>query len=292
MIDWTVGAVAPVTGSENVQCDEWIDKPVLIEQRDTFANFFHDSEDFVNVFLAMGVLELSAAETQIYLTDLYPEGPFWYDHSILDTAVRCPTNFMLHRDMWKKPFGLVHSTMTAWDLKKRFGHIRNGKKTTCYKKLIVGIYGPASPLTVCSWNTNCRSSALVKAYSDFVIRGMGLQGLSHYASPTPSKEVRILYMARRSSSEWPEKRFCDDNNSFFLCDIWKDWGLRSLQRTMKNEDKLLESLQQLESQTFINGAKVVVRDVDYNLLSFEDQIKSDLQTDVMVKLLILVVSIL
>lgn len=184
--------------------------------------------------------------------------------------------------MWKKPFGLVRDTMTAWALKKRFGHTGKEKKTTCYKKLIVGIYGPASPLTVCSWDTKCRSSALVKAYSDFVIRGMGLQAHSHYASATPSKEIHILYMARRSSSQWPEKRFCDDKNSFFLCDIWKDWGLRSLQRTMKNEDKLLETLKELENHTFKNGAKVIVRDVDYNLLTFEDQIKIDLQTDIMV----------
>ena len=75
--DWTVAAVAAVKESEDVQCDEWIEEPVLIDQRDTFANFFHDSEDFVNVFLAMGVLELAVGETQIYLTDLYPEGPFW-----------------------------------------------------------------------------------------------------------------------------------------------------------------------------------------------------------------------
>jgi hypothetical protein len=55
----------------------WIDHPVLIQQRDTFANFFHDSEDFVNVFLALGILKWSLQDVQIMLTDLYPEGPFW-----------------------------------------------------------------------------------------------------------------------------------------------------------------------------------------------------------------------
>lgn len=29
-------------GSQGVTCDEWVDHPVLIVQRDTFANFFHD----------------------------------------------------------------------------------------------------------------------------------------------------------------------------------------------------------------------------------------------------------
>ena len=140
----------PRSGS-GVVCDEWVDHPVLIVQRDTFANFFHDrcvlcavcvcvawgcavwgaflfiffqlistgfflstvffeshlmlldlifpylispphhpisppfippllplSEDFFNVFIAMAVLEWKKKDTQIFLTDLYPKGPFWY----------------------------------------------------------------------------------------------------------------------------------------------------------------------------------------------------------------------
>ena len=58
-------------------CDEWIEHPALLTQRDTFANFFHDSEDFFNVFIAMAVLEWTPQQTQMLLTDLYPEGPFW-----------------------------------------------------------------------------------------------------------------------------------------------------------------------------------------------------------------------
>lgn len=58
-------------------CHEWIEHPVLIQQRDTFANFFHDSEDFVNVFLAMAILQWKPSDTQVFLMDLYPKGPFW-----------------------------------------------------------------------------------------------------------------------------------------------------------------------------------------------------------------------
>lgn len=61
----------------NEICKEWIDHPVLLTERDTFANFFHDSEDFVNVFLAMAILQWKPKDTQLFLTDLYPEGPFW-----------------------------------------------------------------------------------------------------------------------------------------------------------------------------------------------------------------------
>jgi hypothetical protein len=74
--DWTTGAFEEVK-SDNVNCDLWVEEPVIVDQRDTFANFFHDSEDFINMFLAMSILEWSLKNTQIYLTDLYPKGPFW-----------------------------------------------------------------------------------------------------------------------------------------------------------------------------------------------------------------------
>lgn len=81
--DWTTSSYQQIDNtSKNSQlgegtCDEWIDHPVLIVQRDTFANFFHDSEDFINVFIAMTVLQMKFENIQIYLTDLYPKGPFW-----------------------------------------------------------------------------------------------------------------------------------------------------------------------------------------------------------------------
>lgn len=56
---------------ETIYCDEYVDHPVLINQRDTFANFFHDSEDFFNVYLALAILQWKSSETQIYLTGEY-----------------------------------------------------------------------------------------------------------------------------------------------------------------------------------------------------------------------------
>ncbi|CAN0473902.1 unnamed protein product, partial [Ascophyllum nodosum] len=46
--------------------------------------------------------------------------------------------------------------------------------------------------------TPCFHTGLVRAYSDFVIRGLALQGETRYASP-PSKKVVVTWMARRSS---------------------------------------------------------------------------------------------
>ena len=259
--EWTTKAMETVPPDRAVECDEWVEHPVLVVQRDTFANFFHDSEDFVNVFLSLAILRWNIGDTQIYLTDLYPQGPFW--------------------EMWSKVFSSPkHQTLTAWDLRNIHGKDTN--RRVCFKKLAINIYGPAAPITVASWNTPCSRTALVRAYSDYVIRGLNLQSLTHYMAAVPSKKVVVTWMARRASSEWPEKRFCDSKNSFFDCVLWDSFGIRSLGRMVQNDHELVTALKGLEKETYVNGAQVVFQDVDYNLLSFEEQIKVDLQTDVMV----------
>lgn len=267
--DLTTAAFEPIEEGGSAECDEWVDHPVLVVQRDTFANFFHDSEDFVNAFLALAVLDWKLGDTQVYLTDLYPEGPFW--------------------EMWKHAYsqgGAAKTVRTAWDLKKDFGGNPHNQKgvnhRVCFKDIAVGIYGPAAPITVASWDTPCKDTALVKAYADFVIRGMGLEQHTHYAEPTPSKTVTITYMARRASTVWPEKKFCSDSKSFFLCKLWDNFGIRSLGRMIKNDKDVAKALQSLEAETFKNGAKVKLSEVDFNLLSFPEQIKHDLRTDIMV----------
>ncbi len=83
-IDWTLNGVERIHSSSqhssqyaSSECSQWVEHPVLVMERDTFANFFHDSEDFMNAFLTMAVLKWNVGSTQIYLADLYPEGPFW-----------------------------------------------------------------------------------------------------------------------------------------------------------------------------------------------------------------------
>ncbi|KAH8065127.1 hypothetical protein JL722_2033 [Aureococcus anophagefferens] len=215
---------------DDLECDVWEDAPTLVVERDTFANLFHDSEDFVNAFIALAVLRWSTADLQILLTDIYPEGPFW--------------------DMWSR--------------------------------VAIGILGAAAPTTLHTSNTRCKASSVVRAYSDFVIRGLGLQGAARYAAPDGDpKDVVVTFLARRSSSEWPEKRFCDSETSFFDCAKLQHLGVRGLGRTIKNDAEVVRALKSLETRSFANGARVRFRDVDYNLLSFEDQIKVDLDTDVM-----------
>ena len=211
----------------------------------------------MNAFIALAVLRWSTADLQILLTDIYPEGPFW--------------------DMWSRVFRGTRPPLTAWQIGQKYG-----AKNVCFKKVAIGILGAAAPTTLHTSNTRCKASSVVRAYSDFVIRGLGLQGAARYASRRDPKDVVVTFLARRSSSEWPERRFCDSETSFFDCAKLQHLGVRGLGRTIKNDAEVVRALRSLETRSFANGARVRFRDVDYNLLSFEDQIKVDLDTDVMV----------
>ena len=81
---------------------------------------------------------------------------------------------------------------------------------------------------------------------------------------------------------WPEKRFCDSQTSFFLCEFVQHLGTRPLGRTIKNDQAVVDALRGLEQRSFANGAHVEFRDLDYSKLSFEEQIAANLDTDVMV----------
>ena len=111
---------------------------------------------------------------------------------------------------------------------------------------------------------------------------MGFAPESRYASTRDPKRVVVTFMARRSSGEWPEKRFCDSARSFFDCAKLGHLGIRKLGRSVRNDGEVVRALKSLEGRAFPNGARGTVRDVDYSSLSFEDQIKTNLDTDVMV----------
>lgn len=51
---------------------------------------------------------------------------------------------------------------------------------------------------------------------------------------------------------------------------------------MRNDAAVVEALKGLEKVHFPNARRVVVQDVDYNILTFEEQIRTDLATDVMI----------
>ncbi|KAH8071399.1 hypothetical protein JL721_4375 [Aureococcus anophagefferens] len=258
---WNVNWFNAFEQTDDLQCDVWDcvweENPTLIVERDTFANFFHNSEDFVNTLIALAILEWSTDDLQLLFTDLCPKGPFW--------------------PIWSQVFKGRREPLTAWDIAQKYGD-----KRVCFKKVGIAILGAASPITVASFNTKCKASSIVRAYSDYVVRGLGFAPESRYASTQDPKSVVVTFMARRSSGEWPEKRFCDSARSFFDCAKLGHLGIRKLGRSVRNDGEVVRALKSLEGRAFPNGARVTVRDVDYSSLSFEDQIKTNLDTDVMV----------
>lgn len=81
---------------------------------------------------------------------------------------------------------------------------------------------------------------------------------------------------------WPERRFCDSKHSFFICEDWEHLNMRPLGRMVRNDAEVVRALRSLEQVEWPNGVKVAFRDVDFNLLTFEEQIQIDVTTDVMV----------
>lgn len=244
--------------SGNLQCDMWVEEPTLLVERDTFANFFHNSEDFFNTFLSLAILKWPVQDLQVLLTDIFPKGPFM--------------------PMWSKVFrgvaGKSPDPLTAFEIARRFG-----SKRVCFKNLAVAILGAAAPMAVASWDTPCRGVALVRAYADFVVRGLGLQNVN---KGRQRQDVNVTYAARRASVQWPEKAFCDTANSYFDCEQLNHLQMRKLGRMVRNDNAVVAGLRKLEAMSFPNGARVKVREVDFSLLSFEEQIAIDATTDVLI----------
>ncbi|RYH16238.1 glycosyltransferase family 61 protein [archaeon] len=187
------------------------------------------------------------------------------------------------RAMWSQVYSPSPQlpTNTAWDLKATLAQ----HKQVCFRNLSVGIYGPAAPMTVASWDTPCKRTALMRAWADFVIRGLGLQAYTHYAMSQPSKVVRVSYLTRRPSDKWPEYAHCNDTHSFFKCRYWETgWaaGKRQLGRMLQNDQEVVKALQDLEAEYASKDKQVKVSILDYNKFSFSDQIREDIQTDILI----------
>tara|TARA_B110000444_G_scaffold240900_1_gene256719 strand:- start:4551 stop:7082 length:2532 start_codon:yes stop_codon:yes gene_type:complete len=249
--DWLVSGLA-TTPLESCHTTEHL--PTLIVQRDGFANLYHSSEDFINAYLALAILELSVADVQVLLTDLYPWGPF--------------------AAIWQEAFGFVHPALTAWDLRAKYGAGR-----VCFDNLIVGIYGPASPFCIMKTDTHCERSPLLRSYADFIIRGTRLHHHAVAADANRSHTLRVTWMARRSPVPWPERVFCDDR--YFSCTMFA-YSDRHLGRVVKNNEAVVDGLRATARDTVLPGRALVFTETDYNALPFREQLAHTLETDILV----------
>jgi len=255
---WNVNWFNAFESVTTQKCDVRVDAPTLIVERDTFANFFHNSEDFFNTVIALAILRWPLHNLQILITDLFPKGPFW--------------------PMWSQVLsGGRRRPLDAFEIAQRYGN-----RTVCFDHLAIAILGAAAPVTVASFDTRCSRSAIVRAFADLVVAKLGLANGTRLSRPVDPQRVVVTFAARRAASQWPEKQFCNSTSSYFKCERLRHLGVRPLGRSLKNDADVVTALKTLERRHFPNGARVLVRDVDYSALDFRDQILTDLDTDVLV----------
>jgi hypothetical protein len=230
-LDWMVGGLST---HGPVDCQNTEEKPLLIIQRHGFANFYHSSEDFFNAFLALLITGLRPDQVRVLLADLFPWGPF--------------------ESLWKHLFPDVR---TIWEVK--------AEPATCYRKIIIGIYGPASPLTLINERTGCFKSPLVRAYGRWALQSFGL------APQRSDNGTRLLWLSRQPSVVWPERAFCDDR--YFACADWTHLHIRQIGRVLRNDADVVAAL--------AARGELRVASADFNRLPFEQQVAQVAATDVL-----------
>ena len=146
----------------------------------------------------------------------------------------------------------------------------------CYRTLLIGIYGPASPLTLNAHSTQCFGSPLVRAYNRWVLASFRIIIIPWTAKSQPQsvpKSSSLLWQSRQSSVIDPRLAFCDDH--FFACADWKHLGVRQLERIVSNEVEVLDALSHLSEP------KLAVSVADFNLLPFDEQLERVVAADIL-----------
>jgi hypothetical protein len=100
-------------------------------------------------------------------------------------------------------------------------------------------------------------------------------------------------MLRKGTSMWPEEKYCNDTESFFLCKLWENFGPRAIGRTVSNDkdviamlrnikykdiykdnvnSKTLENLENLKKRNLEFNVSIKFQAVDYNEFNFLEQV--------------------
>ena len=287
-LDWqkALEVVPSDSVTDPLQCDVWEETPTLLLQRDTFANFFHDSEDFFNTFIALAVLQWSTRDTQVVLADLYPKGPLGHVGQGLQRRRR-------------------RAPPLAWDLKKKYG-------------------GGACATAPRSGDPRGREPDHRRVLAHPLPRHAARASVRRLRDPRPGPRPPHALRARHpgvgllcaTTRRRPVRRAVDGGGSapsahgddhvhgeareqpvagealLHACERGEEFlqvrGLgapgqaRKLGRMIRNDAEVVSALKALEQRKFANGAEVHFRDVDFNVLSFEEQIEVDITTDIMV----------
>jgi len=242
------------------KCDITVEDPVVIIQRDAWANLWHQSNDFLSTILELAVLRMNTKNLRVEVVDVAPRGGLW--------------------PMWNEVFP-GKGGKNAWDVMKEYGN-----KTVCYKDLVMAMPGESHPNANSNQPSGCKGSPHYKLYADFVLRALGLQLHTPYINPQ-SKTLVVTWIARKISKNWPEMQHCETDKSFWLCDIIqlsKYSEQRPLGRMIANELDLLKKVKQhIEAvKPPAPFEKIRVDHVDFLPMKLTDQIKIATQSDILI----------
>lgn len=156
----------PASGTYNV-----VETPTYLLSRDEDCeNSFHSTADFMNMYLVMNILGLSASEQQVILLDSHPDGPYM--------------------DLIKRAYSPNHAVLRPSDY---------GSKTVLFKHIVFHLESPAGVIFPRVANPDpmrCVSTALFDGYRRFVLQAFDLLDVV----PPPIPTV-VLSLRRRTATK-------------------------------------------------------------------------------------------
>jgi protein O-GlcNAc transferase len=168
MSQFQADSTAPSTGGFTV-----VETPTYLLARDEDCeNSFHSTADFMNMFLALQIADVSTDQLQVMLFDTHPDGPYM--------------------DLIQKAYSPNHAVI-------RPAHYQN--KVILFRKIIFHLESPAGvifPKVALPDPMRCVNTALFNGYRRFVLSAFGLLDVKPPAIPnvvlslrhrTPSKNV-------------------------------------------------------------------------------------------------------
>jgi hypothetical protein len=192
----------------DVDCRDAEARPLLIIQGQDLTDFHSSYQSLFNAFNALLITGLRPDEVRVLLADLYPWGPF--------------------EAFWRRLFPDIR---TVWEAQ--------AEPPRCHRKIVLGMYGPASPHALHSQITPCRHSPLVRAYAHWALHVFDLVPRRR---PEPGERLRLLWMSRRPRRPRPERSHCGDHNP--ACVEWAHLGVRQIERVLDNDVEVVAALGQ------------------------------------------------
>jgi hypothetical protein len=158
------------------QCQVTIDEPVVVVARKEYANLYHTMTDFVGAWSAAVIAGVDPRKVRILFSDGHPMSEF-------DVV-------------WAKAFSQGRPPLRKKDL------VGNG--AVCLRRVVFGLYGYASPMTI-DWSreNRCEKSPWLASFAKQVLQRYGLDARSPKPFAKESGLVNITLINREDYKAHP-----------------------------------------------------------------------------------------